>query len=197
MNDIFSKKHLDHILKIAKQIKKTESEVCPVIFFTADKTSEKIGMTPIELDNPDYWAKSSKFATLGALLRKNFGQIHEVLFVTDAFYLEVPKSKKNKKIEFEMAVRDNPKRKEALFIIGRDSQNEKQINIAQPYHFKGKKLIFDKPISAISKGKTIKTQDSILDFLFKSELDETILKAQNINPDTIKKEIITGNYGEN
>ena len=157
---LLEKKTLTALLEVAKTNLEKHPELQPVIFAQVEGEPKPFAL-PVQMKEAEHEAKAFRLFAMGETLRKMTGKkITEAVFISDTYYLT---QDKNDTTPTNFPISNNPLRREAIMLCGRNSTGDKRVLLMQPYTRTGDKIIFDK--TPIDDTKTASTT-GLLDYFF-------------------------------
>jgi hypothetical protein len=161
-SSILDKDSIDEILETAKEELIDAGKVSTILFMKFED-GEK-AMIPLRVPE----AQEEKIALIDAIKSKihQIGHtVQEALMLSEVWYLDAPALERG----YRLPVRENPTRKEAITIIGRDATNSRHTFVVQSFHRNDKNEVVFEPISMASYNETVTGKAKtigLLDFLF-------------------------------
>jgi hypothetical protein len=150
---------LTALLETAKKNLEKYPELQPVIFAKLEGET-KPAVLPVEFPNSDHNEKAFRLFAYGEALRRATGKkITEAVFISDTYFLAQPKDE----APASLPVRENPLRREAIMLVGRDNSGDKRVLLLQAYTRTDNKIIFDKTPELDTKAGSA---TGLLDYFF-------------------------------
>ena len=124
---ILSRDFVDAIMQGARENLAAHGSLSTTLFFRLDNGER--GVVPLSLP-PTHEDKRMYFTFLGLSFLEAGTQIHEVVLVSESWYVESPEGHDPP----DFAPNQHPQRKEAIILVGRDNHALRFIFAIQPFH---------------------------------------------------------------
>jgi len=123
---ILAQEFVETILTAAQENLKEHGYLSPVLFLHLESGERLVSILPLP-DTPE--EKQMYFTDLGLAIRQAGQRIHEAVFASEAWYVEV----KEESDAFNVAPSQHPERREAITIVGRDALRTRFTFLVQPF----------------------------------------------------------------
>ena len=125
---ILTQEFIEPILAVTKEFLKANDYLGPALFLRLEHDEETIVPLPHLSELKTTEERRSYFSSLGSSLRQAGEIIHEAVFVSQVWSVGPEEEG-----AFDIAPSKHPKRKEAISIVGRDSQGTRFTYVLQPF----------------------------------------------------------------
>jgi hypothetical protein len=126
INTMLDQEFMGRLLTTAKKNLKNDDGLCPMLFveFTnGERASYTLVLPRGSVE------KQATFATIGASLSHEGRAVHEAVFLSEGWFVDVEKTG----AALTVAPSQHPQRQEAIVIIGRDASGRRVSSVVQPF----------------------------------------------------------------